>query len=240
MNHGMPRILKSYEAVVKREQCTARVMISAVSRREAVHKLELWFWYEYKGKLGQVHKAMIVSDPYEEVHYGPDFRCSDRMNKFLPPDVIERLIQESRGELMPDTREGVPHSPPNSVRRVRRRRDFGVFVAPGIRRMKNNVFYYRITIAPQQSRNGHRLRKRKYRDVRLTARTLPDAIKEIRQRRLEAENQKNALRSMKVRSLVFTSHVAGLTTLNPSQRDVFSKVLPKYEEPRPKLSVSAL
>ena len=136
MSGNTAHIMRSYEAIVRKEQSTMRIRVEAKNRREAVHKLELWFWYEYTGKLGQVHRAMVVSDPYGEVHYDGNFVCSDRMNKLLPSNVIERLILESKGELIRDTRESKLHNPPNPVRRVRRRRDFGVFVAPGIRRMK--------------------------------------------------------------------------------------------------------
>jgi hypothetical protein len=125
-----------------------------------------------------------------------------------------------------------PHGQHNAVRRVKRRRDFGVFVAPGLRRMGNGVLYYRIITAPQRSRNGRRFRKRKYRDIRLTARTLADALTEIRERRLNLENEKKIARRMKVRDLSFVAHVAGLITLSPHSRAKFSRVLPKYEEPR--------
>ena len=237
MNKNTAQIIKPYEAIVGvgNEQSTARIKVSAKNRREAVHKCELWFWYEYKGKLGPVHKAMVVLDPYGEVHYDDsNFFCTDRMNKLLPHNVIDRLILESNGKLTRDTREGRPHSPQNSVRRVKRRRDFGVFVAPGIRRMKNAVLYYRVATVPQRSRNGRRLRKRKYHDIRLVARTLAEALVEIKARGLEVQHEHACLRRMKVRSLLFTAHVAGLITLNPYQRGKFSKVLPKYEEPRAK------
>ena len=226
--------MRKYEVIVVRRGQILPLLsiIAAENRRKAVYKAEQWFWRKYKGTQGPMHQAMTVSDPYSEVHYNSDFSCCDRLNKLLPKDDINRLIVESKAELTRETREGKPHGQHNAVCRVKRRRDFGVFVAPGLRRMKNGVLYYRIITAPQRSRNGRRFRKRKYRDISLTARTLADAVTEIRERRLNLENEKKIGRRMKVRDLSFVAHVAGLMTLSPHSRAKFSRVLPKYEEPR--------
>lgn len=226
--------MRQYEVIVTRRGQALPLLsiIAAENRRKAVYKAEQWFWRKYKGTQGPVHRAMTVSDPYSEAHYDPDFYCGDRMNKLLPKEDIDRLIAEAKGELVSETREGKPHGQHNAVRRVKRRRDFGVFVAPGLRRMRNGVLYYRIITAPQRSRKGRRFRKRKYRDIRLAAHTLAEAVTEIRERRLHLENEKKIARRMKVRDLSFVAHVAGIITLSPQSRAKFSRVLPKYEEPR--------
>ncbi len=231
MKINQPFFTRAYETIVKSGKVFARICIQAENRREAVHKAELWFWYEYKGILGQVHKAMIVSNRYNEVHYGPKFICSDKMNKLLPPSVIDRLIVESNNELMRNERKGSLHHPPSPVRRVKRRRDFGIFVAPGIKRMKNRVLSYRVALSPKKSKDNQEFCHRKYKDVRLSARTLAEAIVEIEARELDKKNAEVALRKMKVRSLVFVSHVAGVTFMNSRNRIKFKKVLPRYEEP---------
>jgi len=209
-----------------------QLRIVAENRRRAVYKAEQWFWRKYKGSQGPAHRAMTVSDPCSEVHYHSRFSCCDRMNKLLPPEVIDRLLAESKGELTRETRMDKPHGQHTAVRRVKRRRDFGVFVAPALRRMRNGVLYYRVITSPQRSRNGRRFRKRKYRDIRLTARTLGDAVAEIDDRRLTHEDENKIGRRMKVRELAFVAHVAGLRTLSPRARAKYARVLPKYEEPR--------
>jgi hypothetical protein len=166
----------------------ARIVIQATDRGRAVHRAQLWYWEKYRGQLGPAHETLVVDDPHGEVRYGPEFNCGAKKNRLLPDAVIAALLEEAHGELMRDARAWRPHHPPGSVRRVRRRRDFGKFVAPNIRQMRNGVLYYRVTRVPQKVRNGRRLRKRKYRDIRLTARTLREAANEIEQRMLLLEH----------------------------------------------------
>jgi hypothetical protein len=226
-----------YEVLITRrgQALPLQLRIVAENRRRAVYKAEQWFWRKYKGAHGPAHRAMTVSDPCSEVHYHPGFSCCDRMNKLLPVEVIDRLLVESKGELTRETRVDKPHGQHTAVRRVKRRRDFGVFVAPALRRMRNGVLYYRIITSPQGSRNGRRFRKRKYRDIRLMARTLSDAVAEIHERRLNHEDENKISRRMKVREEAFVAHVAGLLTLSPRARAKYARVLPKYEEPRARL-----
>lgn len=230
--------MRQYEVMVKRagHSLPFQLMIAAEDRRTAVYKAEQWFWRKYKVFQGPIHLAVTVSDPYSEVHYSPTFSCCDRINKLLARAAVNSLIAESKGELALHTREGKPHGQHNPVCRVKRRRDFGKFVAPGIRHMRNGVLYYRIITAPQRSRNGRRFRKRKYRDIRLTSRTLTDAVNEIWERRLNLQNEERIARRMKVRDLSFVAYVAGLINLSPQSRARFHKVLPKYEAPRTRAS----
>ncbi len=230
--------LRTYHVIVKRPGMTDDgVDIQAKNRRDAVTKALNWFWYAYHGSMGPAHKALTVDDPYREVVYGPKFVCSDRAHKLLDAKTIARVIRESKGELEQDMRPGRPHFPPCSVKRIKRRRDFGKFIAPCLKRMKNGVLYYRIILKPQISRDGVLLRKGKYKDVRLTARTLPDALDEIRDRRLNHISRRK--RKIKVRRLRVLAHVMGVVELDSSTQNKYRKVLLRYEMPPGKASIPA-
>ncbi len=204
--------------------------ISEVHRGRAVHKAQLWYWKKYKGSLGPAHKVLTVSDPAHEVTYDATFNCADKKNKLLPEDVSALVIHKSNGELERETSEGTPHHPPGSVCRVKRRRDFGVFNAPNIRQMKSGTFYYRIILSPQISKGGKIAKKRKYRDVWLAARTLPEAIEEIRSRQLKAMHEKNTRRLVKARSLKLAEYVVGIRELTEDDKKFFAPVLLKYKK----------
>lgn len=191
-----------YLAEVRRNgKVSVRLRIEAPHRAKAVHNAQLWFWSTYRGEMGAAHKVLTVSDPYNEVRYDSSFSCHDKRNRHLPDDIIDRVIRESNGELLRDTREGRAHFPPGSVRRVRRRRDAGSFPIPNIRQMRGGLLYYRLIVQGQVSRNGRRYRKRKQRDVRLKSRTLADAIIEIERRGLVLEHEQRTKRLVKVRSI---------------------------------------
>lgn len=235
MNTNLAQILRGYQAIVMRDgKVIDSIEISAQNRRKAVYTALLWFWYKYHGSVGPACKAMTVTDPYREVRYGPRFICNDRINKLLSSDVCRRVIKESNGELKLDRRQWRPHHGPNSVKRVKRRRDFGKFIAPCIKRMKSGTMYYRITLVSQKTKNGRRIRKRKYRDIRLKAQTLISALDEIKARELFVMNQLTVQRKMNVRDLTFVAHIIGLitaSTLTDEQRKKFSKVMRRYGKP---------
>ncbi len=236
MNTPVP--LRTYHVKARKPQkICVDFDIKARDRREAVTKALNWFWYEYLGAMGSAHEVLTVDDPYMEVRYGPKFICNDRKNKLLPPDVIERILKESNGELERDLRAGRPHFPPGSVKRIKRRRDFGRFIAPCLKRMNNGVLYYRIGTRSQISRGGRRIRKPKYRDIRLQARNLPDAIEEIRQRKLNQLTEKR--RNMKVRELDALAHIAGVIELSNYQRKKYKRVLFRYEQSRVRVAIPA-
>ncbi len=213
--------------------------VHAIDRAQGVYKIEQWFWNKYRNT-NPINKTITVSDNYNEVHYGPKFDCGSRLNKLLPFVVIERLIAESKGELIPETHMTKRHGQKNSVRRVKRRRDFGKFIAPCVKLMKSGTMYYRIITAPQRSHHGRRYRKRKYRDVRLQAQTLETALNEIKDRQLDLLHSKCTARNVKVRDLTFTAYVAGLIDMEPKLRSYFYKVLPRYEEPRTIIKCSSI
>ena len=193
----------------------ARRILGAPHRGKAVHQAQLWYWEKYHGALGPAHTVLEINDPYEEVRYGPIFNCGAKVNRLLPEQVIERVLKEANGELVRSTRPWRPHHAPSSVRRVKRRRDFGKFILPNLRQMKNGLLYYRITIATQKVTNGRRYRKRKYRDIRLSASSPNEAPREIEERGLHLINQKVAKRVMQSRSLAMLrerSHALIATT----------------------------
>jgi hypothetical protein len=222
---------RRYEAQVRDGEFTATKEFFASNRRKAVKLAVWWFWYEYKGTRGCARDSLIVTDPYSEVRYDSRFSCADRMNRFLPPDVIDRLIKESNGELIRNERKSQRGVAIGELRRVKRRRDFGRFVAPGIRQMRNGVMYYRITTLPEKKEGGKLMRRRKYRDIRLRARTIVAAVDEVKSRNLVDQN--NSARRMKVRDLFFVLHVSGAlvaSELTDGQKRKYEHVLKKYRK----------
>ena len=200
--------MKSYIAELFRVEkdnrvFVARIMLSAPSRGKAVHQVQLWYWDQYRGAVGPAHEVLRVNDPHAEVRYGPDFNCGAKTNRLLPEPVIVQLLKEAKGELARDTRLWRPHHPPGSVRRVKRRRDFGRFILPNIRQMRNGVLYYRVTLVPQKTVRGRRCRKRRCRDIRLWTRSLSESVQEIKSRELYLLHLGRAGRVERRRSLAF-------------------------------------
>ena len=205
-----------------------RLRIEAINRRRAVHTAQLHYWGRYKGTMGPAHQAIVLNDPYREVFYSPKFNCSAKTNHLLPEDSLKRVLWEAAGELVRDTRTLPPHAPHGSVRRVRRRRDFGVFIAPLVRSMKSGRLYYRINVTPQVVHHGRRYRKRKYRDIPLTARTLAEAVLEIKARGLFELNARNCIRTQKCRRMQILEHLAGLVVMTPGTFRRYRQIIAKY------------
>lgn len=185
-----------------------RSILEAENRERAVYKTEQWFWGKYDGRLGSASNVMTISDPYGEVSYDETFKCSQRKNRLLPESVIEKLVAASRGELVRNERLGASPGPITSVRRLKRRRDFGKFPIPLVRQMKNGRLYYRVIVRPQITRNGRRIRKRKYHDVPLHSTSLQSAVTEVKKRRLLQEHLKRTRYRSKKRSLQRTATLA--------------------------------
>ena len=211
--------MRKYFAEMKNRkgETGARLILEAENRGQAVHKAELWFWQKFKGSLGQAADALTVNDPCGEVRYGPKFNCGSRGNRYLTPAVLERVLAEARGELVKDERESRWHHPRASVRRVKRRRDFGKFVLPNIKVMRNGTLYYRVVTSPQWVKNGRMLQKRKQQDIRLQARNFGDALAEIKTLGLHLEHAKAAKRNVKRRSLALLERrIRKLQVENPA------------------------
>jgi hypothetical protein len=182
--------------------------IQARNRGEAVKKAVNWYWLTYRGAQ-PAHDVLQVDDPYDEVHFTPDFRCHDPKHKYLPDQVIERLITESQGRLERDKKIYTPGKPPASVRwkkkrgkmeesnsnsRTGRRRRPPPLkrVAPCIYEDGLGTLWYcivtqrqRIANPFQRGKRRHRLlAKRKKKLIRLEAQSLTQAAQEIDQRKL--------------------------------------------------------
>lgn len=205
-----------------------RLRIEAPNRGTAVHKAQLHFWYTYHGRIGTSDQAIVVDDPNNEVCYSDTFKCKDKKNILLPEDIIIRLLKQAHGELIRDTRIGSPHNPRGSVRRFKRRRDFGKFIAPSVRQMKNGKLYYRINTQSQSVHNGRRYRKRKYRDLPLVSQTLADAVEEIKMRELLKINAKIQRRKVVSREVRVLECLAGLITTPHRMSRKFRAVLKHY------------
>ncbi len=107
-------------------------IIKGGDRREAVKKTVQWFWKNFKGAIGSAHNVITINDPYNEVYYSSTFSCADPINKYLDNETITRFIQTSDGKLTKDNRKGTPHHPPNSLKRVKRRRKYHKTIATKI------------------------------------------------------------------------------------------------------------
>ncbi|MEK9985180.1 MAG: hypothetical protein VW879_10585 [Opitutae bacterium] len=177
----------------------AKKIFRSSDRREAVRKIVQWFWKDFKGNIGPAHKVLTINDPYEEVHYSQGFSCADPINKYLGPRALKRVIRESGGKVVRDEREGSVHHPPNSVRRVKRRRKYHRRVAPRLSVSSTGALYYRVTLVPQISKKGVIVQKRKIQNVRLNARNLEDALVEIIARGLDSLNSVNTLRKFQIK-----------------------------------------
>ena len=145
----------------------------AVNREKAVFKACQWYWKDYKGSWGQINNIMTMSDPLGEVYYSDEFSCSDRGNRYLNEETIEKLIDSSNGELEREESEGGKHHPSNSVKRVKRRRKYNVRVGKNLYQSPSTKTLYYITT--ELSRNGKRVR----RNNKLLTKDLAKAKKEI-------------------------------------------------------------
>jgi hypothetical protein len=176
-------------------QFVAKKSIYANCRKRAVQKAVQWFWKEFKGALGSVHKTMIVDDPHGEVVYNEDFACNDLGNKYLSEETIDRVIEESDGELFRDLTEGSENHPPNSVKRAKRRRKQSNVIAPRMTQSPAGTIYYRTTMVPQYSKDGKIIQRRKVKNVKLASKTLEKALREVSRRGLDRHEKVDVISS---------------------------------------------
>ncbi len=212
----------------------ARCGISAPDRKTAVQKMLLWFWEEYKGKYGPASEVLTVGDPYNEVVFSGEFNCSHKANNYLDEPTLTRVIAEFEGTLMRETALGTKHHPRRSLRRKNRRRKYRRTVAPNIQESSTGRFYYRIIVVPQKSRRGEVLVKRKMKEEKLKAKTLPEAIEEIQEKGLKRISEENTARKNgKARSLKLASHLAGIRPLQGDDLTYFSRLLRSRKMAKP-------
>ena len=162
----------------------AKKSIYGNSRKKAVQKAVQWFWKDFKGVLGPAHKIMTVDDPHEEVSYDEDFACNDLGHKYLDDNTLERLLEEADGELARDDSTGSENHPPNSVKRIKRRRKQNVQLTSRLTQSAGGTIYYRMTEMPE----GNNIRA-KSKSIKLASKSLDKALKEVTRRGLDKFEQ---------------------------------------------------
>lgn len=158
----------------------AKKSIYGNSRKKAVHKAVQWFWKDFKGVLGPAHKIMTVDDPHEEVSYDDDFACNDLGHKYLDERTLERLLAEADGELARDDSVGTENHPPNSVKRIKRRRKQNIQLTSRLTQSPGGTIYYRMT----ELSEGKNVRA-KTKTIKLASKSLDKALKEVSRRGLD-------------------------------------------------------
>ena len=158
-----------------------------VNTREAAIKSALnWYWYTVASAWGCPSDILTVSDPYLEVMYTDDFNITSRKNNYLDDKTIQRVIDSSNGVLEISNKPSEPNHPKHSLMRTKRRRVYLERVADSVYRHPNTgVMYYRTSVTPQISKGGKQgkpgviVQKRKVENIRLKAKRLETALKEI-------------------------------------------------------------
>ena len=148
----------------------------AVSREKAVYSACQWYWKEYKGEWGQINNIMTMNDPRMEVHYSESFSCSDRGNRYLDEETIQRVLRESNGQLEKESSEGGRHHPANSVKRIKRRRKYNKRVGKNLYQSPSTGTLYFVTT--ELSKNGKRVR----RNNKLVTKDIEKSKREIERR----------------------------------------------------------
>lgn len=179
---------RPYEVTLLKGHGSLRSVLKAINRKKAVARAQVKFREQYGDTLGPAHKIMTVTDPYYEVVYDDDFKCSDGLNRLLPKDVIKRVIADSNGELVRETdrNKGV------SLKRLKRKKQYGsrsLEKATGIRSNNKGDLFYRAVLVPVRERGGVIVQKKEVKDYRLKARNLHDAIAEIKKRKLKRKKK---------------------------------------------------
>jgi hypothetical protein len=221
------RYFRLWSPILRGDYFVIERTVEAENRTSAVKKARSFFWSRFVRSGLSPYQCLTVDDPYYEVLYkGESFDCSSIGNNFLTEEVIERIIAESCGILIRDNVITKFGHPLYSLRRTRKNnRPFMKMVAPCIYKSKAGTFYYSITTQPQYSRAGVVVQRGKKKLIRLSSRTLAQAIREIIERRLR--NQHCSRRKQKRRSLKLVAHLAGITSLMSDDLDYFAQVLNK-------------
>ena len=146
------------------------------SRKKAVQKAVQWFWKDFKGMLGSAHKVMTVNDPYEEVVYNDSFACNELGNKYLDQETIDRIVEQSEGELVKDDSKGSERHPPNSVKRTKRRRRQNIQLTSTLLQSPGGTIYFKMNECPKG--------RAKVKMVKLSSKCLDKAKREVERRGL--------------------------------------------------------
>ena len=132
---------------------------------------------------------MTIDDPFDEVTYNENFACNDSGNKYLDESTIERILEESKGDLDRENSDAVT-SHPNCLRRVKRRKKPNVQLTSRLSQTPSGTIYYRMS--EPMSSNETRMKSK---SVKLSSKSLEKALREVSRRGLdkfeELENNKN-------------------------------------------------
>jgi hypothetical protein len=101
-------------------------------------------------------------------------------HKYLDDITLERLLNEADGELGRDESVGTENHPPNSVKRIKRRRKQNVQLTSRLTQSPGGTIYYRMTELPE-SKNV----RPKSKSVKLASKSLDKALKEVSRRGLD-------------------------------------------------------
>jgi len=173
------------------------------NRRKAVKKAVQWFWKDFNGILGPAHEIITVNDPFEEVNYDDSFACNDLANKYLDQKTLERVLEQANGDLIVDDRTGSKNQPPNSLRRVKRRRKENKQLTPRLYQTPSGTIYYKMT-EPSQGK----LSRVKTKSVRLSSKSLEKALREIDRRGLNKFESCSDNKKVKENKLSVTKQAA--------------------------------
>ena len=181
------------EARLGADRCfVAQISMYGNSRKRAVQKAVEWFTKEFKGILGPIHKVMTIDDPFDEVTYNENFACNDSGNKYLDESTIERILEESKGDLDRENSDAVT-SHQNCLRRVKRRKKPNVQLTSRLSQTPSGTIYYRMS--EPMSSNETRMKSK---SVKLSSKSLEKALREGSRRGLdkfeEFENNKNLVK----------------------------------------------
>ena len=119
---------------------------------------------------------MTVSDPYEEVVYNDSFACNELGNKYLDQETIDRIVDQSEGDLVKDDSEGSERHPPNSVKRTKRRRRQNIQLTSSLLQSPGGTIYFKMN----DSSKG----RVKAKMVKLSSKCLDKAKREVERRGL--------------------------------------------------------
>ncbi len=213
--------------------------IQAVDRTDAVKKALRFFWANFVKSGLRPQACLTVGDPFNEVVFERgNFHCHDLKNMYLSDEVIERLTIESSGLLIRDNPPAGSGRPIGSVRRTRR--NIGPYpktIAPCIYKTKAGTLYYMVTAVPQRTVGGMIVQKQKEKLIKLAARTLAEAIAEIRARNLRTLHR--SIRWYKRRSLKLAEYLSDQKKLTPDDLKFFAPVIKEQKRRRSRASPGA-
>ena len=230
---GVKPRFHSWSLVFREDSFIVERPIMAENRASAVGKAIRYFWQKFVRSGLSPCTCLTVDDPYNEVVYERNgFHCQRLRNRYLTDDVINRLVTESHGFLMRDDVNAMHGHPLFSVRK--RKRNIGPWhkaIAPNIYKTKAGTLFYSVVTQPQRTVRGIVVQKAKVKLIRLSAKTLADAIEEIKKRQLRKRHL--SAKFIKRRSLKLAAYLGGTASLSEDDKQFFAPIIDRYgRQPR--------